>query len=129
MSFNKSKYPPNWLDITIRQRRMYNNTCQFCLGTHRRKDPLTTHHIDHDTWNNVDDNLRPLHSSCHLLFHSHFDHVRTLRDFIEVRNNYLSQTKFHFMVNFEEGGRAKILKSQVFGSFSSYGSKLRVKPA
>ena len=47
-------------------RNQYNNVCQICLKKRYKKE-LCVHHIDYDKYNSFDDNLIPLHNSCHAL--------------------------------------------------------------
>ena len=88
---DKSKYPANWKEISLRIRHVRaNNKCEFCGvqnltlgwrcaqgGFHAQGSPLcegkklikivlTVAHLDHDTTNNQDDNLRALCQRCHL---------------------------------------------------------------
>ena len=102
MVFNKLKYPQNWRSISLRVRSNHNHTCQFCLKPKSRKNPLTVHHLDLDTFNSSVNNLVLLHSSCHLLFHTVFKSCKIMSVFIEICRNFQSQTKFSFIKEFED---------------------------
>jgi len=76
MPMDRSKYPPNWKEISHRIRfKRAKGKCEWCGAVHNAyevrganivKIILTTAHLDHDTTHNDDDNLAALCQRCHL---------------------------------------------------------------
>lgn len=75
MPVDKSKYPPDWKQISLAVREAADWRCEFCGAAHRLPHPetgsiviLTVAHLDHDTTNNERGNLRALCQRCHLTY-------------------------------------------------------------
>ena len=75
MPFVKEHYPADWPDISRRIRDRSGGKCEFCGAQNYQPHPvtgsrvvLTVAHLDHDTRNNADDNLRALCQRCHLRY-------------------------------------------------------------
>lgn len=117
MPINKSNYPANWREIALRIRKLRKYTCEFCFKGRIKKNPFTVHHLDQDSWNNRDDNLVLLHSSCHLLFHSTFRSCKLRKEFDEIVKNVHSQMKFSFATELD--------KIETAGRFIQYKIKQR----
>mgnify|MGYP001397670851 CR=1 FL=1 len=73
MPFVKERYPVDWPAISRRIRDRSGGKCEFCGAQNYQPHPvtgsrvvLTVAHLDHDTRNNADDNLRALCQRCHL---------------------------------------------------------------
>lgn len=84
MPMDKSKYPPNWTQISmaIRDRAMNRCECRGECGLHRDRQCsevngtpatfakgrviLTVAHLNHDTTDNRDANLKAMCQRCHL---------------------------------------------------------------
>lgn len=73
MPVDRSRYPANWKQISQRIRfEVAGNRCQFCGAENYQPHPetgskviLTVAHLNHDTTDNSDDNLRALCQRCH----------------------------------------------------------------
>lgn len=115
MPIDKSKYPPNWKEISDRIRNEAGQCCEECgipnghLVIRSSIDPadwldlmswegvrwshldeyqgkpitvrLTVAHLNHDTTDNRDENLKALCQRCHLLYDLpvHVEHARATR--------------------------------------------------
>lgn len=74
MPVNIKKYPSDWKEISSRIRfQRAGNRCENCgvenYSIHpvtRKKVVLTVAHLNHDTTDNRDENLKALCQSCHL---------------------------------------------------------------
>ena len=90
----KSRYPKNWKDISLRIRERAENRCE-CVGEcglhpwgrcvekqgrkaffAKGKIILTTAHLDHQPENCSDDNLKAMCQRCHLRY-DRFHHAET----------------------------------------------------
>lgn len=73
MPMKRHLYPANWNAISKRIRfEVAGNRCQFCGAENYQPHPvtgskviLTVAHLDNDTTNNTDENLRALCQRCH----------------------------------------------------------------
>jgi len=73
MPCDYKKYPANWkTEIRPRILKRAKNKCEFCRVENYKNHPvtgsrviLTIAHLDHNTENNTDDNLRALCQRCH----------------------------------------------------------------
>lgn len=71
---NKSRYPANWKDISLRIRtQRAQNCCEWCGAENGQPNPrtgskvvLTVAHLDHTPENCNEDNLAALCQACHL---------------------------------------------------------------
>jgi len=86
-----TKYPQNWKAISLQILSIHGFKCAYCGVGYRRRDSFTVHHIDHDTQNNVPNNLVPLHTTCHFQFHNVYNSVRTRALFEKLALSYRSQ--------------------------------------
>jgi 5-methylcytosine-specific restriction endonuclease McrA len=75
MPFHKERYPDNWREISLHIRERANGKCEFCGAENYKPHPitgskviLTVAHLDHDTRNNSEDNLKALCQRCHLAY-------------------------------------------------------------
>src|SRR5512137_1775768 len=75
MPFIKSRYPPNWPEISRRIRERAGGKCEFCEAENYKPHPvtgskvvLTVAHLDHNEQNCADDNLKALCQRCHLTY-------------------------------------------------------------
>lgn len=75
MPFIRERYPDNWEEISRNRRDAAGQCCEFCGAANHQPHPvtgsrvvLTVAHLDHDTANNSDDNLRALCQKCHLTY-------------------------------------------------------------
>ena len=74
MPMDRSLYPPDWNEISNRIRFVRaRGVCEQCGAVHGSPHPvtgsivvLTTAHLDHNTANCADDNLKALCQRCHL---------------------------------------------------------------
>ena len=92
MPFDRSKYPDDWEEISQRIRfERANSQCEGspiypdCCAKHGELHPvtgskvvLTVAHLDHDTSNNDENNLRAMCQRCHLTYDAKF-HAQNAR--------------------------------------------------
>jgi len=81
MPVDHTRYPDDWDEISRQIRERDGDRCKFCGALNHQPHPdtgsvvvLTVAHLDHDTWNNADENLAALCQRCHLN-HDHDLHV------------------------------------------------------
>ncbi len=70
---DKTVYPANWKQISLRIRERDGWRCKWCDAENGKPNPrtgsivvLTTAHVNHDTTDNSDANLAALCQRCHL---------------------------------------------------------------
>ena len=73
MAMDKSKYPPNWDEISLNLRNEVGWQCEECGALYGLPHPdtgstvvLSVAHLNHDTTNNDRSNLKVLCARCHL---------------------------------------------------------------
>ena len=74
MPIDKSKYPPDWAAISSRIRfNRARNCCELCGAENYKKHPVTNSkvvlavaHLNRDTTDNSEENLKALCQFCHL---------------------------------------------------------------
>jgi len=101
MPIDKSKYPPNWAEISSRIRfERAQNRCEKCNAENYKPHPLTKKevvltvaHLNRDTTDNNDDNLKALCQWCHLN-HDRGDNYK--------RKRYGKEYSNHPKLNFDE---------------------------
>jgi len=88
MPLDRSKYPDDWDEISLRVREAAAWRCEFCGAQNGKvhletgsKVVLTVAHLDHDTSNNAVRNLRALCQRCHL----RYDHELHIKHAAETR--------------------------------------------
>lgn len=74
MPMDRSKYPPDWKAISLRIRERAGWKCELCgiaQGQPTKSGGpvvLTVMHLNHDTTDNRDDNLKAACQSCHIRY-------------------------------------------------------------
>jgi len=94
MPIDKKKYPDNWNEISSRIRFIRaQNRCEVCGAINYQPHPLTgkrvvltVAHINRDTFDNRDENLKALCQRCHLQ-HDRGDNNKRKRYGKEYNNN------------------------------------------
>lgn len=88
MPMDRSKYPPDWEEISLAIRERAGWRCEMCGAVQGESHPitgskviLTVAHLDHDTTHNDAANLRALCQRCHLRYDAaeHARHARETR--------------------------------------------------
>ena len=88
MPMDRTKYPPDWEEISLAVRARAKWKCEFCGAAQGEPHPvtgsrvvLTVAHLDHDTTHNGLENLRALCQRCHLTYDAqlHAQHARETR--------------------------------------------------
>lgn len=88
MPMDRSRYPPNWPEISRRIRARAGNRCEWCGAENHQPHPvtgsrvvLTVAHLDDDPSNNADSNLAALCQRCHLTYDApiHAAHARVTK--------------------------------------------------
>ena len=74
-----SDYPVGW-EAFSRNFRLEVGECQFCGHNGSGTNILTVAHLDQDTRNNSEDNLRVLCRSCHIKFDQKFHNFSQMTD-------------------------------------------------
>ncbi len=82
---DKTIYPRNWKEISLRIRARECDKCKFCGAKNYEAHPLTgsrviltVAHLDHNPGNNTDENLAALCQKCHLALDKD-QHIATAR--------------------------------------------------
>lgn len=75
MPMQRSKYPPDWEIISLRIRERAGWKCELCGAEQGQPNPatgskvvLTVMHLNHDTTDNTDANLKAGCQRCHLRY-------------------------------------------------------------
>jgi len=85
MPIDRSRYPPNWDEISRAVRAAAGNRCQWCGAANQQPHPvtrsrvvLTVAHLDDNPMNNRPENLAALCQRCHLAYDAplHAKHAR-----------------------------------------------------
>ena len=85
MPIDRSRYPPNWDEISRAVRLAAGNRCQWCGAANHQPHPvtrsrvvLTVAHLDDNPMNNRPENLAALCQRCHLAYDApvHAKHAR-----------------------------------------------------
>ncbi len=90
---SKSKYVKDWHNISLAYRKVKSWTCEECgwkPKSENEKRYLHSHHINKDTQNNSDQNLKALCIECHSKQpnHGHMKRLPDLKEFINAKNKY-----------------------------------------
>ena len=98
------KYPSNWKEIRQRILTRSKHRCEFCGVENYSRHPitgskvvLTIAHLDHNTGNNADVNLRALCQKCHLNYDKklHIFHAQETK-----RKKKLEREKLQLVLTF-----------------------------
>lgn len=89
MPFDKTKYPPDWKEISLRIRARDGWRCKWCDAENGQPHPKTgskviltvAHHPDPDPMNCADENLQALCQRCH----NRLDHPMRVKHAAETR--------------------------------------------
>lgn len=100
MPMDRTKYPKNWNEISRRIRfERAGNHCENCGAENHQPHPvtgskviLTVAHLDRDTTNNDDSNLKALCQRCHL----NYDRKANHETYIKKRGYRIAHNRHGF---------------------------------